>query len=96
MQKRAEVRLQWTRGFLAHHHFAKLHRLDRNVWDAWLQPVRLQARKVQEEQPVLLTPNGVSYEMALTAVFRAMGDETPKKFAVVYLHDWPEPDPLGV
>jgi len=26
-----------------------------------------------------------SYEMALTAVFRAMGDEIPEEFAVVYL-----------
>jgi hypothetical protein len=34
---------------------------------------------------VLLTRNGVSYEMALTAVSRAMGDEMPEKFAVVYL-----------
>ena len=30
------------------------------------------------EQPVLVTRNGVSYEMALMAVFRAMGAEMPK------------------
>ena len=40
-------------------------------------------------------PNTVSHEMALTAVFRAMGDEMPDEFAVVYRYDWPKPDPLG-
>jgi hypothetical protein len=38
------------------------------------------------EPPVLLTRNGVSYEMALAAVFQAMGDEMPEEFRVVYLH----------
>jgi len=86
VQKRAEVHLQWTRDFLAHRSFAKLHRLDYNVWDAWLHPVHPEGQIVKEEPPVLLTRNGVSYEMALTAVFRAMGDEIPEEFAVVYLY----------
>jgi hypothetical protein len=85
VQKRAEVHLQWTRDFLAHRSFAKLHRLDYNVWDAWLHPTHLEGQIVREEPPVLLTRNGVSYEMALTAVFRAMGNEIPEEFAVVYL-----------
>ena len=33
---------------------------------------------------MLVTPNGVSYEMALMAIFRAMGDEMPQDFAVYY------------
>jgi hypothetical protein len=41
---------------------------------------------VAEEPPVLLTRNGISYEMALMAVFRAMGDEIPEEFTVVYLY----------
>ena len=35
--------------------------------------------------PVLLTRNGVSYEMALAAVVQAMGDEMPEEFGVAYL-----------
>lgn len=42
---------------------------------------------------MLLTRNGVSYEMALTAAFRATGDAMPEEFLVVYLMDQPEPDP---
>lgn len=86
VQKRAEVHLHWATGFKAEHHFAKLHRLDYNVWDAWLHPVREQGATVLDEQPVLLTRNGVSYEMALLAVFRAMGDEMPEEFQVTYLY----------
>ena len=74
-----------TRGFQAHHSFAVLHRLDYNVWGAWLHPSHLEGQIVREQPPVLLTRNGVSYEMALMAVFRAMGDEMPQEFAVVYL-----------
>ncbi len=94
-QKRAEVYLKGTWDWQASRSFAKLHRLDHNVWDAWLHPAHLEGRTVREEPPVRLTPNGVSYEMALTAVFRAMGDEMPEKLAVVYLYDWPQRDPLG-
>ena len=32
-----------------------------------------------------LTRNGVSYEMALMAAFRAMGDALPEEFGVVCL-----------
>jgi hypothetical protein len=85
VQKRAEVHLRWTRGRLAERSLAVLHRLDYNVWDAWLHPTRVEGSRVVEEKPVLLTRNGVSYEMALAAVFRAVGDELPGEFAVVYL-----------
>jgi hypothetical protein len=70
---------------LAHHPFAKLYRLGHNVRDAWLHPLQLQGRKVREEPPLLLTCNGVSYEMALMTVFRAMGDDLPETFQVTYL-----------
>jgi hypothetical protein len=85
VQKRAEVHLKWRRGFLAEKDFAVLHRLDYQVWDAWRQPSHLEGRQVVAEPPVLLTRDGVSYEMALTAVFRAMGDEMPEEFGVFSL-----------
>jgi hypothetical protein len=84
VQKRAEVHLRWGRGFEAGRSFAVLHRLDYNVWDAWLHPFRMEGQVRVEEQPVLVTRNGVSYEMALMAVFRAMGDDMPEDFAVYY------------
>jgi hypothetical protein len=33
-----------------------------------------------------VTRDGVSYEMALMAVFRAMDEEMPEEFAVVYIY----------
>jgi hypothetical protein len=84
VQKRAEVHLRWVSGFEAGRSFAVLHRLDYNVWDAWVHPLRLPGQSPVGEQPVLVTRNGVSYEMALMAVFRAMGDEMPEDFAVYY------------
>ena len=72
-----------------------LHRLDHNVWDAWLHPAHREGQTAAEEPPVRLTRNGASYEMALLAVFRAMGSAMPEKLAVVYLYDWPQRDPLG-
>ena len=93
VEKPAEVHLRWGTGFQAGHSFAVLHRLDYNVWDAWLHPVPLKGNTVTGEQPVRLTRNGVSYEMALTAVFRAMGDAMPDEFAAVYVTDQPEPGP---
>ena len=39
----------------------------------------------REEPTELLTPAGVSYEMALAAVFRAMGDDMPTGFGQNYL-----------
>lgn len=86
VQKRAEVHLRWTRGLLADHSLAVLHRLDYNVWDAWLHPTRVEGQRVVEEPPVRLTRNGAGYEIAFTAVFRAMGDQIPEEFAVVYLY----------
>jgi hypothetical protein len=84
VQKRAEVHLRWTTGFQANHDFAVLHRLDYNVWDAWLHFSRVEGYRVTEDPPVLLTRNGVSYELALAAVSRAMGEEMPDTFAAVY------------
>ena len=85
VQKRAEVHLKWRQGFLAEKDFAVLHRLDDQVWDAWRQPSHLEGQRVVAEPPVLLTRDGVSYEMALMAVFRAMGDEMPEEFGVFSL-----------
>jgi hypothetical protein len=59
-----------------------LHRLDYQVWDAWQHPSHLEEQAVTGEPPALLTRNGVSYEMALVAVFRAMGEEMPEEFIV--------------
>ena len=84
VQKHAEVHLKWVTGSRADHSFAVLHRLDHNVWDAWLHPSHPDGQTVTQEPPVRLTRNGVSYEMALTAAFRAMGEEMPEEFAVVY------------
>jgi hypothetical protein len=87
VQKRAEVQLRWVKGPKAERNFAVLHRLDYNVWDAWLTPLQMQGQKPVREQPVLVTRNPVSYEMALMAVFRAMGEELPEEFGVAYLRD---------
>jgi hypothetical protein len=92
-EKHAEVHLKWETGSQADRSFAVLHRLDYNVWDAWLHPPHLEGQTNREEPPVRLTRNGVSYEMALTAAFRAMGDEMPEEFRVVYLMHQPKPDP---
>lgn len=72
-------------GVQSDYSFAVLHRLDYNIWDAWLHPSHLEGETLIEEPIVLVTRNGVSYEMALMAVFRAMGDEMPEEFAVLYL-----------
>jgi hypothetical protein len=82
--KTAEVHLQWATGLQAHHSFGVLHRLDYNVWDAWLQPARVIGQTVAEGRPRRLTRNGVSYEMALLALSLAMGDAMPEEFLVVY------------
>jgi hypothetical protein len=85
MPERAEVHLQWGTGSQAGRSFAVLHRLDYNVWDAWLHQAHREGQTVTGEPPVRLTRNGVSYEMALTTAFRAMSDAMPEEFAVVYL-----------
>ena len=74
--------------------FAVLHRLDYNVWHAWLQPSHLEGQIVREETAVRLTRDGVSYKTALLAVFQASGDEMSENFRVVYLTRRPETDPL--
>jgi hypothetical protein len=93
-QKRDWVHLKWTKGRRGDKTFAVLHRLDYNVWHAWLQPSHPEGQIVREETAVRLTRDGVSYETALLAVFQAMGDEMPENFRVVYLTRRPETDPL--
>jgi hypothetical protein len=80
----AEVHLQWATGLQAHHSFGVLHRLDYNVWDAWVHPTRVRGQTVAEGRPRRLTRNGVGYEMALLALSLAMGDAMPEEFLVVY------------
>jgi hypothetical protein len=63
-------------------YFAALHRLADGTWDAWLPPSHVYLR---EEPTELLTPAGVSYEMALAAIFRTMGDDMPTGFGLNYL-----------
>jgi hypothetical protein len=81
----AEVHLKWIDGSRAGDSFAVLHRLDYNVWDAWRQPPHPAGQGTTAEKPERLTRNGDSYEMALAAVFRAMGDAMPEEFTVVCL-----------
>ena len=80
VQKNAEVVLDRSAG-----QFASLHRLAGGTWDAWLTPSRTRDAR-REERDELLTPAGVSYEMALAAVFRAMGDDLPTVFGASYLN----------
>ena len=80
VQKNAEVDLCWGMG--GEKYFAALHRLADGTWDAWLTPSHVYSR---EEPTELLTPAGVSYEMALAAIFRAMGDDMPTGFGLNYL-----------
>lgn len=82
VQKRAEVHLRYSDRDPLYHSFAILHRLDNGIWDAWLHPGRIEDRRTVEDPPVLLTRNGVSYERALMAIVRAMGDTMPDEFAV--------------
>ena len=82
VQKNTEVDLCWGMGGSAY--FAAMHRLADGTWDAWLTPSRVPAR-TRQEPTELLTPAGVSYEMALAAVFRAMGDDLPTGFGLNYL-----------
>jgi hypothetical protein len=88
VQKRAVVYLEsYVAGELWR--FAELHRLDYNVWDAWTR------REGPHVDPVRAVRNGVGYEMALMAVFRAMGDSLPEGFQVRYLYQ-PMPRPSGL
>lgn len=91
----AEAHLKWVTGPRANQSLAVLHRLDYNVWDAWLHRVDQQGQAEKQEPPVRLTRNGVSYEMALAAVFRAMGDTMPTEFRVSYPRSRPRPGPSG-
>ena len=82
VQRNAEVDLCWGMG--GERYFAALHRLADGTWDAWLCPSHALGPR-REEPTELLTPAGVSYEMALAAVFRAMGDDMPTGFGLNYL-----------
>jgi len=94
VDKQAEVHLTWRMGRRASKDFAVLHRLDYKVWDAWLHPSHMEGPRLITAPPVLLTRNGVSYEMALAAVVQAMGDEMPEEFGVLSIiaENRPEPD----
>jgi hypothetical protein len=84
VQQNAEVDLCWQMGGEAY--FAALHRFADGTWDAWVTPSRVDVSHLRREEPTeLLTPAGVSYEMALAAVFRAMGDYLPAGFGLNYL-----------
>jgi hypothetical protein len=83
VQKNAEVDLCWGMG--GERDFARLHHLADGTWDAWLIPSHGQPPR-REEPAELMTPAGVSYEMALAAIFRAMGDDMPTGFGVSYLN----------
>jgi len=82
VQKNAEVDLCWGMGGEAY--FAALHRFPDGTWDAWLTPSHVPVSG-REEPTELLTPAGVSYEMALAAIFRTMGDDMPAGFGLNYL-----------
>lgn len=69
VERLARVNLRWTTSERAGQWFAELFRIDHYVWDAWLYPKGTRTR-----QPRRLTRNGTSYEMALMAIYRAMGD----------------------
>jgi hypothetical protein len=56
------------------------------TWDAWVTPSHADISHLRREEPnELLTPTGVSYELALAAVFRALGDDMPAGFGLNYL-----------
>jgi hypothetical protein len=82
VQKNAEVDLCWGMGGEAY--FAALHRFADGTWDAWLTPSHVPVTW-GEEPTELLTQAGVSYEMALAAIFRTMGDDMPAGFELNYL-----------
>lgn len=84
VQKNAEVDLCWGMGGEAY--FAALHRLADGTWDAWLTLSHVPVSGRQEPTE-LLTPAGVSYEMALAAIFRTMGDDMPTGFGLNYLNE---------
>ena len=84
VQKNAEVDLCWGQG--GETYFAALHRFADGTWDAWVTPSHADVSHLRREEPTeLLTPAGVSYELALTAVFHAMGDDMPSGFGLNYL-----------
>jgi hypothetical protein len=83
VQKNAEVDLCWGMGGEAY--FAALHRFADGTWDAWLTPSHVPVTG-REEPTDLLTPAGVSYEMALAAIFRTMGEDMPTGFGLNYLN----------
>jgi hypothetical protein len=84
VQSRTQVHLKWVNELYGEN-FAVLRHLDYDVWDAWRPPWLVQGQGVTEGPAVRLTRKDVNYEMALMAVFRAMGDEMPEEFTVVYL-----------
>jgi hypothetical protein len=83
VQKRAEVDLCWGMGGEAVQ--CGEVRLADGTWDAWLTPSHVPVSG-RAEPTELLTPAGVSYEMALAAIFSTMGDDMPTGFGLNYLN----------
>jgi hypothetical protein len=88
----AEVRLRENGGGEAEREFAVLRRIEYHTWHAWLHPADPAARGTAPQPPVRVTRNAVSYEVALAAVFRAMGERLPAQFATGYVAEEPGPD----
>jgi hypothetical protein len=78
------TRCEWESSVAGERAFAVLRRLADGTWDAWLTPSHAPVAG-REEPTELLTPEGVSYEMALAAIFRTMGDDMPAGFGLNYI-----------
>jgi hypothetical protein len=89
----AEVHLRESGAGTTEREFAVLRRIEHHAWHAWLHPADPAAQGAAPQPPVRVTRNAVSYEVALTAVFRAMGERLPAQFATAYVAEEPGPDP---
>ena len=89
----AEVRLREVGGSEGGREFAVLRRIEYHAWHAWLHPAGSDGPGAPRQLPVRVTRNAVSYEVALAAVFRAMGEQLPAQFATVYVAEQPGLDP---
>jgi hypothetical protein len=84
VQKRTEVHLCWGQG--GEQQFAQTHRLYDGTWDAWIYPSQRAGETGVREEPEPLISQGVSYEMAIAAIYRAMGEAMPAGFGLNYLY----------
>ena len=76
--RRTEVHLCWRRG--GEKVFAEPHRLSDGAWDARLYAAPRAGRTGGREEPEALISQGLSREMALATIFRAMGEAMPTVF----------------